>query len=329
MSKVIITKEKLDAIGDEIRFELSEQDTYHIDDMPSKIHEIAQSGGGGANIQSLSVTTNGTYTATGVVDGYSPVSVSVQPDLETLSVTENGTYVSTQHDGYSTVTVDVAGGGGIEVTSIDIVDALPETLVEGAVYLIPNGEQIVPPLPLSIDPTMNRWAVTCEVPNEPVTFPYSLTTAKIKNSPKYYCYGHKVAITAEPQSFVSVPRTRSSYPSMINFAESNTVTMPTYIYKYDPSTDTDWVDITANITSTDWNNNVVDHDMLHCFYSTYTMIRNSLNHISYESKWNAIDTNGRLIKQGDVNEYLVYLVESGVAVSKGSHTLKWVATNYI
>lgn len=34
-------------------------------------------GGGSANIQALSVTANGTYTATGNVDGYSPVTVSV------------------------------------------------------------------------------------------------------------------------------------------------------------------------------------------------------------------------------------------------------------
>ena len=34
-------------------------------------------GGGGGNIQSLSVTQNGTYTASGGVDGYSPVIVSV------------------------------------------------------------------------------------------------------------------------------------------------------------------------------------------------------------------------------------------------------------
>lgn len=33
--------------------------------------------GGGANIQALSVTQNGTYTASGVVDGYSPVTVNV------------------------------------------------------------------------------------------------------------------------------------------------------------------------------------------------------------------------------------------------------------
>lgn len=35
-------------------------------------------GGGGGNIQPLSVTQNGTYTASGGVDGYSPVTVNVQ-----------------------------------------------------------------------------------------------------------------------------------------------------------------------------------------------------------------------------------------------------------
>ena len=328
MSKVIITKEKLDAIGDEIRFELSEQDTYHIDDMPSKIHEIAQSGGGGANIQSLSVTTNGTYTATGVVDGYSPVSVSVQPDLETLSVTENGTYVSTQHDGYSTVTVDVAGGGGVEVTSIDIVDALPETLVEGAVYLIPNGEQVVPPLPLSIDTEMNRWCVCCSEDAQEI-YPRGVPKEVAKSSTKFWAYAKSVATNAEPQSFVGVPSTRGSYPEEITMGDGNSITLPTYIYEYDTTGNFEWVDITSTITSTEWNNDVVKHDRKNVLYTTYSMIRRSLNHISYETAWNLIDTNGRLIRTGDVDEYLVYLVESGVAVSQGSHTLKWVATNYI
>lgn len=37
----------------------------------------ASGGGGSANIEALSVTTNGTYTASGGVDGYSPVTVNV------------------------------------------------------------------------------------------------------------------------------------------------------------------------------------------------------------------------------------------------------------
>ncbi len=56
------------------------------------------------DIERLDVTENGTYSASG--DGYDPVVVNVQPDLERLDVTENGTYTPTS-DGYNLVTVNV------------------------------------------------------------------------------------------------------------------------------------------------------------------------------------------------------------------------------
>ena len=52
------------------------------------------------NIQNLSITTNGTYTAPSGTDGYSPVVVDVQPDLENITITANGTYSHTGKDGY-------------------------------------------------------------------------------------------------------------------------------------------------------------------------------------------------------------------------------------
>ena len=57
---------------------------------------------------------NGTYAAGDEGHlAYTRVSVNVRPDLEALSVTENGTYVpGTNIDGFSQVTVNVAGGGG-------------------------------------------------------------------------------------------------------------------------------------------------------------------------------------------------------------------------
>ena len=58
-------------------------------------------------IEPLTVKENGTYTAPNGVDGYSPVSVEVTPDLEELTVTENGEYTPSK-DGYSKVTVNVA-----------------------------------------------------------------------------------------------------------------------------------------------------------------------------------------------------------------------------
>ena len=52
------------------------------------------------NIQNLSITTNGTYTAPSGTDGYSPVVVDVQPDLEDITITANGTYTHNGKDGY-------------------------------------------------------------------------------------------------------------------------------------------------------------------------------------------------------------------------------------
>lgn len=76
---------------------------------PAAISQI--SGGGGAVIKALQITSNGTYTAGAGVDGYSPVEVDVPaPEFvtETLSVSENGTYIPpTDIDGWDRVTVNV------------------------------------------------------------------------------------------------------------------------------------------------------------------------------------------------------------------------------
>ena len=65
----------------------------------------------GANLETLNVTENGTYTPEAGVDGYNKVVVDVdtpQPTLETLNVTENGTYTPEAGvDGYNEVVVDV------------------------------------------------------------------------------------------------------------------------------------------------------------------------------------------------------------------------------
>lgn len=78
-------------------------------DYPAAISQI--SGGSGAVIKALQITSNGTYTAGEGVDGYSPVEVNVpspQFVTETLNVSANGTYNPGQGvDGYSQVVVDV------------------------------------------------------------------------------------------------------------------------------------------------------------------------------------------------------------------------------
>jgi hypothetical protein len=63
-----------------------------------------------ATLIEKSVTENGTYNATDdEADGYSKVTVNVEPDLTTKTITANGTYSAEDDnaDGYSSVTVNV------------------------------------------------------------------------------------------------------------------------------------------------------------------------------------------------------------------------------
>lgn len=87
-------------------------------------------------VESLSVTENGTYTApTG--KAYSPVAVSVSPNVGTKSITENGTYAASGDnlDGYSSVTVNVPSGG------VDVSDttAVAGDVKSGKKFHLANG----------------------------------------------------------------------------------------------------------------------------------------------------------------------------------------------
>ena len=86
-----------------------------------------KSGGGDApTIEELNITANGTYTASGDVDGYSPISVSVLPNIGTKTVTANGTYAASADnlDGYSSVTVNV-DTAFYPATSMGLTDITP------------------------------------------------------------------------------------------------------------------------------------------------------------------------------------------------------------
>lgn len=78
MAKVLVNESSLTGIADAIRGKNGTTDTYKPSEMAAAITAI--SGGGEPTIEALSVTSNGTYTATDGVDGYSPVTVNVPQD---------------------------------------------------------------------------------------------------------------------------------------------------------------------------------------------------------------------------------------------------------
>ena len=88
----------------------------HSADSPFGDTIVAGGGGGGGTIESLTVTQNGIYTASGGVDGYSPVTVEVPaPVLVEKTITQNGVYdpEDDNADGYSMIDVDVPNKGQI------------------------------------------------------------------------------------------------------------------------------------------------------------------------------------------------------------------------
>lgn len=90
------------------------------------------------DIESITITENGRYTADGVIRGYNPVIVNIPPPpapvLIEKSIDANGVYNASDDDadGFSKVIVNVASGAGIPLLSRSLWDAL--TTLEKQAY---------------------------------------------------------------------------------------------------------------------------------------------------------------------------------------------------
>lgn len=105
MSRALITEDYLSDIANAIRAKNGSSDTYTPGQMAGAIRAL-----GDVTIEPLSVNSNGTYTAPRG-KAYTPVTVNVQPNLQTKTVTQNGTVTPDQgYDGLSSVVVNVSGG---------------------------------------------------------------------------------------------------------------------------------------------------------------------------------------------------------------------------
>jgi len=128
------------------------------------------SGGGDAPVLiSKNITENGTYSAASdEADGYSSVTVGVQPNVGTKSITENGTYTASSDslDGYSSVTVDVSAGTDLfnlaSQTTFDLTDSTYKTTALTIPDRMFNSNQRIRTVNLSGVKTVENYAfITC------------------------------------------------------------------------------------------------------------------------------------------------------------------------
>ena len=106
MSRALITESYLTGIANAIRAKLGVQDTYTPPQMAAAIESIPT---GITPTGTKQITQNGTHDVT----EYANANVNVQPNLQSKTVTQNGTITPDQgYDGLSSVVVNVSGGGG-------------------------------------------------------------------------------------------------------------------------------------------------------------------------------------------------------------------------
>ena len=108
MAKVLVTEGHLNNIAEAIREKNGDATTYPPGDMAAAIQALDTSGIHPTG--TVAITANGTTDVT----NYASANVNVQPNLQSKTVTQNGTVMpDSGYDGLSNVVVNVSGGGNI------------------------------------------------------------------------------------------------------------------------------------------------------------------------------------------------------------------------
>lgn len=131
--------------------------------------------GHGAVLEPLNVTANGDYTPPTGTDGFDSVHVAVpSATLTTKSITANGTYNASQDgaDGYSSVTVNVSGGGSAVVQ--------PLSVTENGTYNPPSGVDGYAPVTVNVSGGgSDLYPLWTDIYDNPMPTGVSVTTPNI------------------------------------------------------------------------------------------------------------------------------------------------------
>lgn len=240
----------------------------------------------------------------------------ITPTIDSLSVTENGTYTVPEGvDGYNPVNVNVTPEV-YEPSLFKIVESLPSTLTEAAIYLIPNGEQIFPDVSTVCDYVIDPYPNLPLIHYVTVTADYHLvgdtdrvTLSDLQNITKYWLFdGERTQ-----------PHTRYSNGNDITYGSSSRATPPTFIYEYDTEhPELGWVDITSQIAQEIWEAGTRPvHTTNAIVFSNLDIIRNTSGMEVYTQLYNICDKTGKVSNIYEINTFDIYHIENGVAVNKG------------
>lgn len=246
----------------------------------------------------------------------------VEPVIISGSFTENGIYnVPEGTDGYNPVTVNVQLPG-IPVTDAEIVEAIPvpvepDVLPEGKLYIIPKGEQVVPPIPEDL--TNIHTVICANTFNVQGDYDY-ITYDEVLTASKFWLYASD-----------RIPLTRRDNISWITWGTSATTSVPSSkIYEYDTTGVFEWVDITNEPdTLSNFENNLISHDVRDCLYSDVTINRYTVGNPQYLTVLNKVDSNCRINNVYYINNFDCYVVTEGVAVYDDTYTMYEIISNYI